>query len=126
MTNAQIISVVESSVSSIFTKEDILKLLKAEPVTVSPAEADEDAKLYSKADLRRVFDGAISLVAEAIEDVNIDSDWVQLDTAEFSMSGNEVYLERVDLDEREICYQLRNAITELELDDNFNQLISIA
>lgn len=125
MTNAEILAAVQNSVSSIFTKDDIIKLLTTE--VTNPTEADEDVKAYSKADLRRVFDGAVSLIKDQLR-YNLDMNpyWVDLDSAGFSLSGNEVNLESVDLDEDEIHRQISDCIDEVELDDNFDQLISIS
>lgn len=127
MTNAKILEAVQNSVSSIFTKDDIIKLLTTETEVTNPTEADEDVKAYSKADLRRVFDGAVSLIKDQLSgDLNISEDWVDLYSAGFSLSGNEVNLESVDLDENEIRRQINDCIDEIDFDENFESLITIA
>lgn len=76
------INLVENNVSSIFTKQDVLDLLKRVNAGGNTATIDED-----------VLDDIAERVA-----YSLDTDIIETDSAEFELDGNEIKLSHVDLD----------------------------
>ena len=113
---------VQESPSSVFTKEDVINLLKA-------MEAPEE----TKKELREVVPTAILkevkehiLVGlkqrtlqnfrEEIEDA-MDSDLVDFDSAEFSIYGRRIEVDSIDVNKEDIIEILERVLDDLEIDE---------
>jgi hypothetical protein len=87
-TKEQAIESVKGSISSIFSKEDVIAIINS---IQQENELDQD-----------------DLVSAILDELtNRRHDVIDLDSAEFELNGNEISLERVDLDEN----RLEEAIT---------------
>jgi len=87
-TKEQAIESVKGSISSIFSKEDVIAIINS---IQQENELDQD-----------------DLVSAILNELtNGSHDVIDLDSAEFELNGNEISLERVDLDEN----RLEEAIT---------------
>ncbi len=86
------INLVENNVSSIFTKQDVLDLLKRVSAGGNTKTIDED-----------VLDDIAERVA-----YSLDTDILELDSAEFELVGNEITLSHIDLD----CSYIKDVVYE--------------
>lgn len=104
MTTTELLSKVkENTFSSIYSKEDVIKMLEA--ITEQPKQEVSlmDAFKMFKSEFLHILD---------MEHHNheFDNDCIDTSTAEFSLSGNEINLDCVELDNREIMREVRNQI----------------
>lgn len=89
------VELVKESVSSIFTKEDVLNLL---------------ANIESSGTLdRAMVDRLLELIEDNLRNVD-GEDMIDKSTAEFSLNGNEIELEGVELDTTYVFDEVENAV----------------
>ena len=103
MTTTELLSKVkENTFSSIYSKEDVIKMLEA--ITEQPKQVSlMDAFKMFKSEFMETLDTEHSFHT-------FDSDCIDTSTAEFSLHGNEINLDCVELDNREIMREVRNQI----------------
>lgn len=110
---ADIQSVVSASPSSIFSKDDVLALLASIEVSAGKPELSEEFKAK-----------ICSLVADAIDEA-VESfsseDVVDLESAEFELSGNEISLSSVDLNSYGLSSNIRHDVVG-QLNDFFFEM----
>ena len=103
------ITAVETSIGSMYTREDVISLLKK-------LEAPVVTGNVNVSDL-------ISKVSATIKDAarNLDNDVIDKSSAEFSLNYNEIELDSVDLDHGEIATQIQTDVEEV-INDFFENL----
>lgn len=109
MTTTELIAKVkDNTFSSIYSKEDVIKMLEA--ITEQPVSRMDAFKMFRN-EFLQIFD---------VEHHNheFDNDVIDNSTAEFSLHGNEIYLDCVELDHREIMNEVRRQI----IDDVFDSM----
>ena len=115
---------VQESPSSVFTKEDVLNLLKAmespeeakekEPKEVVPTTILKEVKEHVLAGLK---ERALQNFREELEDA-MDSDLVDFDSAKLIMDyHNAVEVESIDVNKEEIIEILDRVFDDLEIDE---------
>ena len=114
---------VQESPSSVFTKEDVLNLLKAmespeeakekEPKEVVPTTILKEVKEHILEGLKQ---RALQNFREELEDA-IDSELVDFDSAEFSLGyDRRLEVESIDVNKEEIIEILERVFDDLEID----------
>jgi hypothetical protein len=91
------INLVSNNISSVFTKEDVINLLKsidADPKLASEDETDEVDEIHVLTD--ETIKELIEHVQYSIDSLFLD-DIIDKDTASFSLDGNSIILEDVDM-----------------------------
>lgn len=92
----QTIELVNNSPASLFSKEDVVKLLTALEVTAAVPTSE-------------MIDKLMDLVEDNLR--NVDSeDMVDKSTAEFSLDGNQIELDSVEVDSSYIVDEVQSAI----------------
>jgi hypothetical protein len=91
---------VENSPSSIFTKDDVLRLL---------SEISTESKNVSLN--RESVDRLLEMIDSTINDVDA-SDIIDKSTAEFSLDGNQIELDNVDIDGSYIFNEVEEVVNE--------------
>ena len=115
---------VQESPSSVFTKEDVLNLLKAmeapeeakekELKEVVPTTILKEVKEHVLAGLKQ---RALQKFREEIED-SIDSELVDLDSAEFSIGYDKrIEVDSIDVNKEDIIEILERVLDDLEIDE---------
>jgi len=94
-------SIVES-VSSIFTKEDVLKLIDS-------IEVSESSKVSFDEDFVDELMNLVESIESDVEDIEVDEDDV-----EFGLDGNRLYIESVDIDKGSIESNIRELREKVE------------
>jgi hypothetical protein len=94
-------SVVES-ISSIFTKEDVLKLIDS-------IEVSESSKVNFDEDFVDELMNLVESIESDVEDIEVDEDNV-----EFGLDGNRLYIESVDIEKSNIESNLRELKEKVE------------
>ena len=114
MTTTELIAKVkDNTFSSIYSKEDVIKMLEA--ITEQPKQE------VSLMDAFKMFKNEFLETLDTEHSFHeFDSDCIDTSTAEFSLSGNEINLDCVELDNREIMREVRNQI----IDDVFDMMES--
>lgn len=104
MKKQEVINAVNESISSIFTKEDVLKLLEM----ITDGGAQDGEKTYTVAQVNTMISDLVEEIKNEVE--NIDSeDIVRTDDVQLSLSGNEIYVDSVDVNTREIKRAISSA-----------------
>jgi hypothetical protein len=91
------INLVSNNISSVFTKEDVINLLKsidADPKLASEDDEDEVDEIHVFTD--ETIKELIEHVQYSIDSLFLD-DIIDKDTASFSLDGNSIILEDVDM-----------------------------
>lgn len=106
---------VENAFPSIYTKDDVIKLLNS--IELEPSEQVANGLTNEQIEdlCRRIVDQ----VKENAE--NLDSDIVDKDSAEFELYGNEISVSSVDIDTREIAREVVNGIGDT-IEEFFEEL----
>jgi len=108
---------IEDSISSIFSKEDVIGLIKQ--IAAGDSEDDEDNETYTKKEVKKMLETVKETIVNNIEySLSID-DLCNLDDVELSLSGREIELDtsNVDLDTSSITDNVESTI-----DDYINNL----
>lgn len=110
---------VQESPSSVFTKEDVLYLLKSiqTPEEVKSEKKDLGPKEVKEKILAGLKERALQKFREELEDAN-DSELVDLDSAELSIDYHKtVEVESIDVNKEEIIEILERVFYEVEIDE---------
>jgi hypothetical protein len=112
---------VQESPSSVFTKEDVLNLLKAmeapEEVKEEPVKKDLSPKEVKEKILVGLKERALQNFREELEDA-MDSDLVDFDSAKLIMDyHNAVEVESIDVNKEDIIEILERVFDDLEIDE---------
>ena len=91
---------VEKSLSSIFTKDDILKLL-------------DNIKQDNSEDMDNLFDKIKESLKRTIFELN-SSDVIDYNNIEFTLNGNEINVEGMEINTDEIWDLIENEITDIQ------------
>ena len=98
---------VQNAFPSIYTKDDVVKLLNSIEI-----ESSKEIKLgFSKEQVLVLVDRIINEVKENAD--NLDSDCIDKGTAEFSLNYNEIELDSVDFDQREVRDAVVNGLEDV-------------
>lgn len=81
---------------SIYSREDVKRILQMVKVTEQPSI--NMSKLWSE----------LEDIKRAVEDLEVDTD-----SAEFSLTGNEIYLDSCDINSTEVCDDIERMIDKL-------------
>ena len=108
----QAVASVRNAPSSIFTKEDVVKLLES-------IKVEEERVGLTTAQIEQLCESILDQIKGNVSDIG--SDAVDTDSAEFELNGNEISLYCVDLDTREIANQAVNGIAEI-IEEFFEEL----
>ena len=92
---------VQNAPSSIFAKEDVIKILESIKSDGHPGSIDLEPLIE-----------AIKDQIESTVDNNFDNSMLDLSTAEFSLSGNEIELDSVEFETREMISYLKTAVDD--------------
>ncbi|NDB87141.1 MAG: hypothetical protein EB127_31320 [Alphaproteobacteria bacterium] len=111
----QAVASVQNAFPSIYTKDDVIKLL--ESIEIS------EEKVSSSLTNSQIEELCKRVVAQVKENAdNLDSsDVVDTSTAEFSLSYNEIQLDSVDIDTRNIVDEVVNGIGDV-IEEFFEEL----
>jgi hypothetical protein len=96
MKKQDVLNSVSNSVSSIFSKEDVIRLI--ESIEVGNEVQIEDA---------------LSTLYDTLDRASSNNALVEWSTAEFALNGNEITLENVDVDVAEIVNMVREILEEI-------------
>jgi hypothetical protein len=112
---------VQESPSSVFTKEDVLNLLKAmeapEEVKEEPVKKDLSPKEVKEKILAELKEKILEKFRAELEDA-MDSDLVDFDSAEFSIGyDRRVEIDSIDVNKEDIIEILDQALDDLEIDE---------
>lgn len=116
-----VIKRVQESPSSVFTKEDVLNLLKAmeapEEVKEEPVKKDLSPKEVKEKILAELKEKILEKFRAELEDA-MDSDLVDFDSAEFSIGyDRRVEIDSIDVNKEDIIEILDQALDGLEIDE---------
>jgi len=118
MTKQEVISQVQNSLGSLFTKDDVINCLN---MVVEP-KAETKASYPSDKWLAKIKDA----ILERIQDTDFnDSDMIELDNFEFDIKyGNQIELDSYDVDACSLKTYVENEIEEAfsELDDEISEI----
>lgn len=100
---------VENAYPSIFTKDDVIKLLNSIKIESSkPKQA-----IPSKEQIQRLCDIVLQQIKDNIEDLSSDN-VCDLSSAEFELNGNEISVSSIDIDtdriEDDVVYNIETSI----------------
>ena len=110
---------VQESPSSVFTKEDVLYLLKSiqTPEEVKSEKKGLGPKEVKEKILAGLKERALQKFREELEDAN-DSELVDLDSAEFSLGYDKrIEVESIDVNKEDIIEILERVFYDLEIDE---------
>ena len=113
MNKEQMIDAVKGNLSSIFTKEDVLNMLTHLDTDVEVKSESPDADdviTISKAKLKLLVRDSIHALEYSV------GDFIDLDSASFSLEGREVMLDHVDIDYMALADEVIGSLYE-ELSD---------
>ena len=114
MNKEQLIENVKSNLSSIFTKEDVIKMLsqldttseEKKPVLFDEGEEASDIIKVRRCDL-------VDAIHDAVTGLQYSCDtMIDPETAQFSLDGNTVILDTVDLDLDVLTNEIEESILE--------------
>jgi hypothetical protein len=101
-TKDEAIDLVKNSFPTIFSKEDVLKVLES----IEGGEMDDDAKEKLKEEIKEeIIDKIKDAVKDAVENCSYN-DHIDSSDAEFSLNGNEIQLDRVGMNENDIASEI--------------------
>jgi hypothetical protein len=107
---------VQNAFPSIYTKDDVVKLL--ESIEIEPSE--QVANGLTRDQIEELCKRVVALVKENAK--NLDSDCIDRDSAEMSMGySNTVELDSVEFDTREVANQVVNGIGDV-IEEYFEEL----
>ena len=117
MKKQEVINAVNESISSIFTKEDVLKLLEM----ITDGGAQDGEKTYTLDQVNTMISDLVDEIKDRVD--NLDGqDIVSNDDITLSLSGNEIYIDSVDVNTSEIKIAIRKAHDGFDvLSYEFNQ-----
>ena len=98
MKKQDVLNSVLNSVSSIFSKEDVISLIESIEMETGICESQ--------------FEDALSLVLENLERDSRNNGLIDYKTADFGLDGNEITLENVDVEIDSIMGIVRDVFTE--------------
>jgi len=93
---------VEESISSIFTKEDVMKLIDS-------IEVSESSKVSFDEDFVDELMNLVESIESDVEGIEVDEDNV-----EFGLDGNRLYIESVDIDKSSVESNIRELREKVE------------
>lgn len=101
---------IESSISSIYSKEDVLNLIKS----INDNTTVEDENLFTKKEVLEILERAKGAATDAVDYLDIE-DICNLDSIELTLEGREIYIDTnsVDIDSSEIQTRIEDAIDEV-------------
>ena len=104
------ITKVTNSISSIYSKEDVLNLIKSIDDNID-ADADET---YTKKEVINILERVKESVTNNVDYINIE-DVCDLDNIELTLSGREIEIDTssVDFDSSEINSRIEDAIDDI-------------
>ena len=116
-----VIKRVQESPSSVFTKEDVIYLLKdiqtPEEVKEEPVKKDLSPKEVKEKILAELKEKILEKFRSELEDA-MDSDLVDFDSAEFSIGyDRRVEIDSIDVNKEDIITILDEALDDLEIDE---------
>ena len=112
----QAVASVQNAFPSIYTKDDVIKLL--ESIVIEPSE--QVASGLTKSQIEELCKRVVAQVKENADNLD-SSDVVDTSTAEFSLSYNEIQLDSVDIDTRNIVDEVVNGIGDV-IEEYFDEL----
>ena len=98
MKKQDVLNRISNSESSIFSKEDVIRLIVSIEMETSICESQ--------------FEDALSLVLENLERDSRNNGLIDYKTADFGLDGNEITLENVDVEIDSIMGMVRDVFTE--------------
>ncbi len=115
---------VENAPTSIFAKEDVLHLLKSIQFPKSQPDQTLEVKgRFTKDQVSTFFQVLMDEIKSNID--NLDNDTIDKSSAEFSLNYNEIELDSVDLDTREIERQVTDGLAD-KLEEFFDENEAVA
>lgn len=123
MQTEKFLEIIQNSVGSIFTKEDIVKivtLLNQEPEVEPETETDPENMTFTYSQVQEIFRTLMGQIEETCHNME-SSEMIDLSSAEFSMNSNYIELDTVDLDTNKIYEEINEA---LDLDQAIDEVVS--
>ena len=106
----QAITKVTDSISSIYSKEDVINLIKS----INDNTDSDNGETYTKKEVVNILERAKSHATDSIDYLNL-SDICDLDNIELTLSGREIEIDTssVDFDSSEINSRIEDAIDDI-------------
>ena len=103
------VAAVQTAPGSMYTREDVLALLTGIQI---PEPSEQVANGLTKKQIEELCEKIVDAVRDNAENLGVD-DVVELSSAEFSLYGNEIQLESVNIDSNSITRSLVDGIGDV-------------
>jgi hypothetical protein len=112
---------VQESPSSVFTKEDVLSLIKsleapAEAKEVNPEKKDSSPREVAGKMLEELKGRILEKFRDELDD-SMESDLVDFDSAEFSLFDRRIELDSIEVNKDAIVETLESVLSDLVIDE---------
>jgi hypothetical protein len=112
MKKQEVISKVNESLGSLFTKDDVVKVIDM----LDEGGAQDSERMYSRDQVERMINDLAANIRENFE--NIDStDIVSEDDIELSLSGMHLEIDSIDVNTRPMYEAIESARCNFDIDD---------
>lgn len=98
---------VGASLGSLFTKEDVIKVIDS--IEVNQGIGMDEERMKEIEEHLESMENLIEQIESDVEDLNVDEDEV-----EFGLDGNRLYIENVDLDKSSVDSTIRDLKEQIE------------
>ena len=112
MQTEKFLEIIQNSIGSIFTKEDIVKivtLLNQEPEVKPETETDPENMTFTYSQVQDIFRNLIGQLESAIDNLDHD-DVVDMSSAEFSINSNYIELDSIDIKSDNIYTEINQSL----------------